>query len=65
MCAAMFLAILIFGGHWFLSLKKAKRKIDEWRQYYNEMRPPYFFGTSFEAYHLRASTRSLARAIAL
>jgi putative transposase len=25
--------------HWFLSSEDARRKIDEWRQYYNEMRP--------------------------
>lgn len=25
--------------HWFLSLDDARRKIDEWRQYYNEVRP--------------------------
>ena len=28
-----------FNAHWFLSLEDARRKIDEWRQYYNEMRP--------------------------
>ena len=27
------------NAHWFLSLEDARRKIDEWRQYYNEMRP--------------------------
>jgi putative transposase len=26
------------NAHWFLSLEDARRKIDEWRQYYNEMR---------------------------
>lgn len=25
--------------HWFLSLEDARRKIEEWRQYYNEIRP--------------------------
>lgn len=25
--------------HWFLSLEDARRKIEEWRQYYNEVRP--------------------------
>jgi transposase InsO family protein len=24
------------NAHWFLSLEDARRKIDEWRQYYNE-----------------------------
>ncbi len=27
------------NAHWFLSLEDARRKIDEWRQYYNEVRP--------------------------
>jgi putative transposase len=27
------------NAHWFLSLEDARRKIDEWRQYYNETRP--------------------------
>jgi putative transposase len=27
------------NAHWFLSLEDARHKIDEWRQYYNEMRP--------------------------
>ena len=27
------------NAHWFLSLEDARRKIDEWRQYYNEARP--------------------------
>jgi putative transposase len=27
------------NAHWFLSLEGARRKIDEWRQYYNETRP--------------------------
>lgn len=27
------------NAHWFLSLEDAKRKIGEWRQYYNETRP--------------------------
>lgn len=25
--------------HWFLSLDDARRKINEWRRYYNEIRP--------------------------
>jgi putative transposase len=28
------------NAHWFLSLDDAKRKIEAWRQYYNEIRPP-------------------------
>ena len=27
------------NAHWFLSLDDARRKIDEWRRYYNETRP--------------------------
>ncbi len=27
------------NAHWFLSLEDAKRKIETWRQYYNEVRP--------------------------
>ena len=27
------------NAHWFLSLEDARRKIDEWREYYNEVRP--------------------------
>ena len=27
------------NAHWFLSLDDAKRKIEAWRQYYNEIRP--------------------------
>ena len=27
------------NGHWFLSLADAQRKIEAWRQYYNEVRP--------------------------
>jgi putative transposase len=27
------------NGHWFLSLDGARRKIEDWRQYYNETRP--------------------------
>jgi putative transposase len=27
------------NAHWFLSLEDARRKIDEWRQYYNETHP--------------------------
>jgi len=27
------------NAHWFLSLEDAKRKIEAWRQYYNEARP--------------------------
>ena len=27
------------NANWFLSLEDARHKIDEWRQYYNEMRP--------------------------
>ncbi|SCY55283.1 putative transposase [Nitrosospira sp. Nsp13] len=27
------------NAHWFLSLEDARRKIDDWRQYYNETRP--------------------------
>ena len=27
------------NAHWFLSLEDARRKIDDWRQYYNEVRP--------------------------
>src|SRR4029450_4644229 len=27
------------NAHWFLSLEDARRKIDQWRQYYNEARP--------------------------
>ena len=27
------------NAHWFLSLDDAKRKIEAWRQYYNEVRP--------------------------
>ena len=27
------------NAHWFLSLEDARRKINEWRQYYNEIRP--------------------------
>ena len=27
------------NAHWFLSLEDARCKIDEWRQYYNEVRP--------------------------
>ena len=27
------------NAHWFLSLDDAKRKIEAWRRYYNEMRP--------------------------
>jgi putative transposase len=35
------------NAHWFLSLEDARRKIDEWRQYYNEMRPiPHYSGAT-------------------
>ena len=27
------------SAHWFLSLADARRKINEWREYYNEVRP--------------------------
>ena len=27
------------NAHWFLSLDDAKRKIEAWRRYYNEVRP--------------------------
>jgi putative transposase len=27
------------NAHWFLSLDDARRKIEDWRQYYNETRP--------------------------
>ena len=27
------------NAHWFLSLEDARRKIEAWRRYYNEVRP--------------------------
>jgi len=28
------------NAHWFLSLADAKEKIEDWRKYHNEVRPP-------------------------
>ncbi len=41
------------NAHWFLSLEDARRKIDEWRQYYNEMRPHSALDGNF---HLHAGS---------
>jgi len=48
------------NAHWFLSLDDAKRKIETWRQYYNEVRPHSALNWATPAEYARR-TRKAAR----
>ncbi len=50
------------NAHWFLSLEDARRKIDAWRRYYNEDRPPSAQGWMTPAEFARQCGRSPALA---
>lgn len=46
------------NAHWFLSLDDARHKIEEWRQYYNEMRPHSALQWATPAQFARQATKS-------
>jgi len=52
------------NAHWFLSLEDAQRKIEVWRQYYNEARPHCALAWSTPAEYARRARLSAAAVVA-
>ena len=52
------------NSHWFLSLADAQRKIEAWRQYYNEARPHSALAWSTPAEYARRARLSAESAVA-
>lgn len=51
------------NSHWFLSLADAQRKIEAWRQYYNEARPHSALAWSTPAEYARRAWLAAASAV--